>query len=176
MNQRNLSFAWLTSILLLSVSAGLSWQELLLTPEAGGQSIQVTGYSVFPIISALLLLQAAALLASFFTPASVGRLIAGLLIPAMATHAFLVAVGLETSIQDSISGSISAITGVAGSESQLQFVASSTSTYLWVGYFLSIGLNLILLAAKAFLDLGPDKSSSNVGPAEDIEDLWESQK
>jgi hypothetical protein len=175
-NQRNLSFAWLTSIILLSVSAGLSWQELLLTPEAGGQSIQVTGYSVFPIISALVLLQAAALLASFFTPASVGRLIAGLLIPVMVAHAFLVGVGLETNIQDSISRSISEITGVAGSASQLQFVASSTSTYLWVSYFLSVGLNLVLLAAKAFLNLGPAKSSPNVVPADDIEDLWESQK
>jgi hypothetical protein len=175
-NQRNLSFAWLASILLLSVSAGLSWQELLLTPEAGGQSIQVTGYSVFPIISALLLLQPAALLASFFTPATVGRWIAGLLIPAMVAHAFLVGVGLETSIQNSISGSISEITGVAGSASQLQFVASSTSTYLWVVYFFSIGLNLVLLAAKAFLSLGPAKNSSNVVPAEDIENLWASQK
>ena len=176
MNQRNLSLAWLTSILLLSVSAGLSWQELLLTPEAGGQSIQVTGYSVFPIISALLLLQAAALLASFFTPITVGRWISGLLIPAMVVHAFLVGAGLEASTQDSISGSITEITGVAGSASQLQFVASSTSTYLWVGYFLSIGLNLVLLAAKAFLNLGPARSASNTGPTDEIEDLWESQK
>ena len=176
MNQRNLSFAWLASILLLSVSAGLSWQELRLTPEAGGQSIQVTGYSVFPIIPALLLLQAAALLVSFFTPTTVGRWIAGFLIPAMVVHAFLVGVGLEASIQDSISGSITEISGVAGSASQLQFMASSTSTYLWVGYFFSIGLNLVLLAAKAFLNLGAARSSSNAGPADDIEGLWESQK
>ena len=176
MNKRNLSLSWLASILLLSVSAGLSWQELQLTPQAGGQSIQVTGYSVFPIITALILLQAAALLASFFTPPKVGRWISGLLIPAMLAHALLVAIDLETSIQESIAGSISAITGVAGSDSQIQFVASSIGTYLWVGYLLAIGLNVVLLAGHAFLKLSPTKRTSNAVQNVDTDDLWESQK
>jgi fatty acid desaturase len=175
-SQRNVSFAWLTSILLLSVSAGLSWHQIQLTPDAGGQSIEVTGFSAFPIISALILLQAAALLASFFAPAAVGRWSAGLMVPAMLAHAFLVGFGVQSSVQDSITGSISEITGVAGSASQMQFVASSNSTYLWIGYLLAIGLNIALLAAKAFLSLEPSKKTSNVEPSEEIEDLWESQK
>lgn len=176
MNQRNLTFAWLVSILLLAVFAGLSWLEVVLTPDAGGQIIKVTGYLAFPIISALMLLQAASLLASFFTPNVVGRWIAGLLAPVMLVHSVLIAIGLEDAIQGSLAVAISDVTGVAGSSSQLQFVASSNSTFMWVGYFVAIALNLFVLIRKALLNVGPAKRTPLSESSDDAGDIWESQK
>lgn len=176
LNQRNLTFAWVGSILLLSVFAGFSWLEVVLTPDAGGQTIEVTGYLAFPIISALVLLQGAALLASFFTPVMIGRWIAGLLAPVMMVHAVLVVLGLESAIAFSLAGSLSELTGVVGTDSQLQFVASSNGTILWVGYLVSIGVNLAVLIAKAWLSVGPANKPVQGDPIDDAGDLWESQK
>lgn len=176
MIQRKLSVAWLASILLLSVFAGMNWVQIQLTPDAGGQRIEVTGFTAFPIISALLLLQAASLLTSFFTPRAVGRWIAGLLAPVMFGHAVLIAIGLDAGIQDSVASSISEITGVAGSASQSQLVVSSSSTYLWVGYFLAIGLNVAFLSSRAILKKADTKKSTEDQAPEGFEDLWESQK
>ena len=57
MSSKRITIAWLISILLLVVFAGFSWLDLELTPEAGAQKFVISGYQVFPIISALLLLQ-----------------------------------------------------------------------------------------------------------------------
>ena len=176
MNQRNLTFAWLASILLLAVFAGLRWLEVVLTPDAGGQIIEVTGYLVFPIISALILLQAASLLTSFFTPIVVGRWIAGLVAPVMLVHAVLTVIGLEDAIQASLAAGISDVTGVAGSSSQLQFVASSETTFMWVGYLVAIALNLVVLTGKALLNVGPAKPTPSNESSDDAGNLWESQK
>jgi hypothetical protein len=175
-NQRNLSFAWLGSILLLAVFAGFSWTEVMLTAEAGGQGIEVTGYSAFPVISALLLLQGASFLASFLTPVIVGRWIAGLLSPVMLGHAVLLSQSLDEGLQSSLVRSLIEITGVAGSASQMQFVASSNSTFVWVGYLVAIGVNVIVLAGKAFLNAGPAKRHTSKEVLIDSDDLWESQK
>lgn len=176
MNQRNLAFAWLGSVLLLSVFAGLSWLEVSLTPEAGGQSIEVTGYLAFPIISALILLQAAALLASFLTPTVVGRWIAGLLAPVMLGHAVLLIAGIEDAIETSLSATISQLTGVAGDVSQLQFVSESNNTFLWIGYLMAVAINLVVLVGKALLNVGPAKKAKEPKASDDAGDLWESQK
>jgi hypothetical protein len=175
-NQRNLAFAWLGSVLILSVFAGLNWLEVQLTPDAGGQLIEITGYVASPIISALILLQAASLLTSFFTPTLVGRWIAGLLAPVMLGHAILLTIGLQNSIEGSLAGAITEITGVAGASSQLQFVAESSNTYFWVGYLLAILLNVAVLAGKALLNVGPAKKAKEPVNSDDASDLWESQK
>ena len=176
MNQRNLTFAWLGSILLLSIFAGFNWLEVVLTPDAGGQLIEVTGYLAFPIISALILLQAASLLASFFTPVLVGRWIAGLLSPVMLGHSVLLVLSLEDGVQGALAGLLSEITGVSGSVSQLEFVGSSNSTFLWVGYLIAIGFNVAVLIGKALLNVGTPEKSKNYELSEDSGDLWESQK
>lgn len=176
MNQRNLTFAWLGSVLLLAIFAGVSWQEVTLTSDAGGQLIEVTGYIAFPIISALIMLQAASLLTSFFAPIRVGRAIAGTLALVMIIHGVLLAMGSNEAIQIALAGAISDVTGVAGSSSQLQFVASSTSTFLWIGYLVATALNLVALILKAFSNTPPAKATKSNVRSEDPFDLWESQK
>lgn len=176
MNQRNVAFAWLASILLLTVFAGLSWLNLELTPEAGAQVVEITGYIVFPVISALILLQAAALLASFLTPVTVGRVISGSLVPVMVLHGVYVGLSLQGATQNAIAAQVGEITGVVGTNSQLQFVAFAGDTYIWVAYLLAIVVNAGILLAKAVLKLGPAVAREAEKPSEDAGDLWETQK
>jgi hypothetical protein len=176
MNSKRITVAWLVSILLLVVFAGLSWLDLELTPEAGAQKFEISGYQVFPIISALLLLQGAALLSSVLTPVAVGRAISVLMVPIMLAHAIFVVVGLQSNLQNAVAVQISEITGVAGSASQAQFVEFAGDTYLWVGYLLSIVVNLAVLLTKAVSKAQMSKTRHNREEIIDELDLWETQK
>ena len=176
MNSKRITVAWLVSILLLVVFAGLSWLDLELTPEAGAQKFEISGYQVFPIISALLLLQGAALLSSVLTPVAVGRAISVLMVPIMLAHAIFVVVGLQSNLQNAVAVQISEITGVAGIASQAQFVEFAGDTYLWVGYLLSIAVNLAVLLTKAVSKAQMSKTRHNREEIIDELDLWETQK
>lgn len=176
MNSKRITVAWLVSILLLVVFAGLSWLDLELTPEAGAQKFEISGYQVFPIISALLLLQGAALLSSVLTPVAVGRAISVLMVPIMLAHAIFVVVGLQSNLQNAVAVQISEITGVAGIASQAQFVEFAGDTYLWVGYLLSIVVNLAVLLTKAVSKAQWSKTRPNRDEIMDELDLWETQK
>ena len=176
MNSRRITVAWLVSILLLVVFAGLSWLDLELTPEAGAQKFEISGYQVFPIISALLLLQGAALLSSVLTPVAVGRAISVLMVPIMLAHAIFVVVGLQSNLQNAVAVQISEITGVAGIASQAQFVEFAGDTYLWVGYLLSIVVNLAVLLTKAVSKAQLSKTRQSREEIIDELDLWEIQK
>ena len=176
MNSKRITVAWLVSILLLVVFAGLSWLDLELTPEAGAQKFEISGYQVFPIISALLLLQGAALLSSVLTPVAVGRAISGLMVPIMLAHAIFVVVGLQSNLQNAVAVLISEITGVEGIASQAQFVEFAGDTYLWVGYLLSIVVNLAVLLTKAVSKAQLSKTRHNREEIIDELDLWEAQK
>jgi hypothetical protein len=176
MSSKRITVAWLISILLLVVFAGLSWLDLELTPEAGAQKFEISGYQVFPIISALLLLQGAALLSSVLTPVAVGRAIAGLMVPIMLAHGFYVVVGLQLNLQNAVAVQISEITGVEGIASQAEFVEFAGDTYLWVGYLLSIVVNLAVLLTKAVSKAQLSKARPNRDEITDELDLWETQK
>ena len=176
MSSKRITIAWLVSILLLVVFAGLSWLDLELTPEAGAQKFEISGYQVFPIISALLLLQGVALLSSVLTPVAVGRAIAGLMVPIMLAHAIFVVVGLQSNLQNAVAVQISEITGVAGIASQAQFVEFAGDTYLWVGYLLSVAVNLAVLLTKALSRAQLSRTRPNRQEIIDELDLWETQK
>jgi hypothetical protein len=94
----------------------------------------------------------------------------------MLGHAVLLMMSLDESLQSSLAGSLTEITGVAGTTSQMQFVASSNSTFLWVGYLVAIGVNVAVLVAKASLNVGPAKQPTKAEVIDDSGDLWESQK
>jgi hypothetical protein len=176
MSSKRITIAWLASILLLVVFAGLSWLDLELAPEAGAQKFVISGYQVFPIISALLLLQGAALLSSVLTPIAVGRAIAGLMVPIMLAHGFYVVLGLQSNLQNAVALQITKITGVEGIASQAQFVEFAGDTYLWVGYLLSIAVNLAVLLTKVISKAQLSKTRHNREEIIDDLDLWETQK
>jgi hypothetical protein len=176
LNSRRSTIAWIASIALLAIFSGLSWLNLELSPEAGAQKFEISGFQVFPIISALLLLQVAALLASLLTPKMVSRVISGMLSPIMLAHGLFVFLGLQSSLQSAIEAQITEITGVAGFASQAEFVAFAGDTYLWVGYLLAISLNLAILLTKSLSKVAHSEARPAKEALVDEQDLWETQK
>ena len=176
MNYKRITIAWTGSIALLAIFAGLSWLNLELSPAAGAQKFEISGFQVFPIISALLLLQVAALLASLLTPKMVSRVISGMLSPIMLAHGLFVVVGLQSSLQNAIEAQIAEITGVAGFASQAEFVAFAGDTYLWVGYLLAISMNLAILLTKLLSKVPHSEARPTKEELVDEQDLWETQK
>jgi hypothetical protein len=176
LNSRRSTIAWIASIALLAIFAGLSWLNLELSPEAGAQKFDISGFQVFPIISALLLLQVAALLASLLTPKLVSRVISAILSPIMLAHGLFVVVGLQSSLQNAIEAQITEITGVAGFASQAEFVAFAGDTYLWVGYLLAIFMNLAILLTKSLSKVTDSEARPTKEALVDEQDLWETQK
>jgi hypothetical protein len=68
------------------------------------------------------------------------------------------------------------MTGVAGFDSQAEFVSSAGDTYLWVGYIVAIGLNLAALLAKAVSKVANSQAKERKESLADEQDLWETQK
>jgi hypothetical protein len=175
LNSRNLIFAWVGSVLLVAVFAGASWQSIVLKMDAGGQAIVLTGYLVFPIISALILVQASALLVSLLTPNLVGRIIAGALVPVQIWHLITASFSLESALEQGASKLISDATGVVGS-GQLDLISSSSGGVLFLAYFAAVAINIFILGAKALMKLEPARKKAAIEPEEDAGSLWESQK
>ena len=176
MSLRKASFAWLLSILILTVLAGFSWVDLTLSPASGGQQIQVTGFLVFPIISALLLLQGSALLAAFFTPALVGRIISAALVPIVLWHAVVVVSTSQMALQNAVAAEITKATGVVGVSSQAQLVELALDNNIWYVYVAVLALNILALIARAFVSKPQPKSQVSAEILEDSDDLWENQR
>lgn len=176
MSSRKITIAWLVSVGLMAAFAGMSWIDLELSPEAGAQKFQISGYQVFPIISALMLLQVASLLATLLTPELVARAISGLLAPIMLAHALFVFFGLQSNTQNAIEVQITEMTGVSGFASQTEFVEFAGETFLWVGYLLAITLNFAVLFAKAVLKSVSSNAKASKEELVSEPDLWETQK
>ena len=176
MSSRKIAIAWLVSVGLMAVFAGMSWINLELSPEAGAQKFEISGYQVFPIISALMLLQVAALLATLLTPELVARAISGLLAPIMLANGFFVLLGLPSNIENAVEVQITEITGVSGFASQAEFVQFAGETFLWVGYLLALALNCAVLLAKAFSVSGASETKASKEELVSEPDLWETQK
>lgn len=176
MNQKSASLIWLLTILVLTVVAGFSWVNLTLSPASGGQQIQVTGYLVFPIISALMLLQGSALLAAFFTPPLVGRVIAAVLVPIVAWHGIVVLTTVQQSLQDAVAVEITGATGVVGFASQAQLVETALDSNLWYVYLAVLALNVLALFARALVRKPAARKPAGDPASEDSDDLWENQR
>lgn len=175
MKIRSIVFAWLLSLGLLTTLAGASWVDVLLSSDAGGQAIPITGFTVFPVISALLLVQGSALLVSLLTPILVSRVIAAALIPIQLWHFVTVVMQYQAASAIAVSSEIGKVTGIVG-DGQLQLIASSSES-LWVfGYLFALVVNLALLVLRTLVRQGPKTQSSDVDQSDDPTTLWESQK
>jgi hypothetical protein len=176
MSTRRVSIIWLLTILGLTFLAGFSWVDLRLSPAAGGQLLEVTGFLAFPIVSALLLLQGSALLAAFFTPPLVGRIIAAVQVPIVVWHGVVVLTTIQSSLQDAVAAEITKATGVVGVTSQAQLLEDALDNNIWYVYLAVLVLNLFALVARSLVARPGPKTSSASPIQEDSEDLWETQR
>jgi len=175
MSQRSFSLAWLATLLLLTLLAGFSWVDLALSPAAGGQLIPITGFMSFPIISALLLLQGASLLAAVFTPIKASKVIATLQIPIVAWHAFTVTTTAQLAFDQAVAAEITKATGVVGSTSQANLIELVSNSNFWFVYPAVLVLNLVALVGFVLAKARPRIAKAEQDQSPDAGELWEGQ-
>ena len=171
---RSLRLGWLASVIAMMVTAGSSWYDLLLVPDAGSQQVAISGYQVFPIISALLLLQGAAILVSLLTPPTVTRWVAAGLAVLQAWHLIATFFGATASIETAAASKLSELTGVTG-QAQQQLVEAASSTDAPIFYLIALGVNVVALLLNSLLSPPKPPSRSNPEQSDDSSSLWESQ-
>ena len=175
MKQKSAIFTWLATILLVGLVAGFGWVDVSLSASSGGQAIQITGFVAFPIISALILLQGASLLAAGFTPVFVSKSIAAFQVPLVVWHLFVVVTSVAATLESAVAAEITKVTGVVGVESQSQLVELTATNNAWYFYVFALTLNLIALARFTFARVRPLVPKASNADASDSADLWESQ-
>jgi len=175
LNQRTALYAWVASVFLIAIAAGSSFAVVTLSKEAGAQVIELTGYLVFPIANALILLQTAAMLVSFFTPVKLTRILSALLVPVMTWHLVLVVASTELAISRALLVAVADVTGVSGLEAQLGLIESSVESGVVLWYLLALVLNITVLLGKAVLNLPSPKPKERKPDKPDASDLWDSQ-
>jgi len=175
-NQRTALFGWLASLLLLVVTAGNSFATISLTKQAGGQVFELSGYQVFPVANALILMQAAALLVGFLIPAAINRVISGVLAIVMIWHLVLVFTSLDAAIAKALSYEVAAVTGVSGLEGQLGLIESANETGMAIIYPVAIVLNISVLLARAIFKVSAGKKKPQTDQDIDSADLWDAQR
>jgi len=175
MNQRTALYAWVSSVFLIAIAAGSSFAEVTLTPDAGSQVISLTGYLVFPVANALILLQTAAMLVSFFTPAKLTRIVSAGLVPVMLWHLVIVAIETEQAMARALVAAIADVTGVSGLEAQLGLIETSFNTAMPIFYAVAVAINIVVLVAKSALNLPLPKPRQRKADDSDAADLWDSQ-
>lgn len=176
MTRRTVLASWFASIVLLAVFANLSWYNITLTPEAGGQLLQVTGQLVFPIVNALFLLQGSALLACLFFSGLVGRLVSGLVLLVMIWHAVSFILNFEIATVAAKSKLVESTLGVTGESGQSLYIAEAVPTYLWFGYAAIVIVNLGVLTMAVVSKPATNSSPKDLPIDEDTVDLWDEQR
>jgi len=175
MSRRVLLLSWFASLLLLVMVAGFSWVDVSLSPTSGGQTIAVTGYIAFPVISALVLLQGASLLAVIFTPALISKVIASLQIPILGWHLFVVLTNSGAALEQAVAAEITEATGVFGASSQAQLVELAMDNNISYAYAAVLLANLASIATLVLSKKTPVVASRVSQEDSDAGDLWESQ-
>lgn len=176
MNQRTALFAWVATVILIVIGAGLVWSSVELVASAGSQLVEITGYLTFPIINALVLLQTAAMLVGFLTPVIVSRFVSAFLVPIMGWHLVIVLSSKQTSLTSAIDLAVSELTGVVGGNSQAGLISTIDDSLGWVLYPIAVGLNIAVLAFKSIVNLPAKGSGASKSQNTEPEDLWDNQK
>jgi hypothetical protein len=174
--QTNALFGWFATLLLLIVAAGNSFATISLTKQAGGQVFGISGYQVFPVSNALILMQAAALLVGFLIPAVINRVISGFLSLVMTWHFVLVVASFEDSLAKALAFEVTAITGVSGLEGQLALIESINETGMALIYPAAVLLNTLFLVARAIFKFQAGENKPNSNKVDDSVDLWDAQR
>lgn len=176
MNQRTAIIGWFASLLLLVVTVSNSFATVALTKQAGGQVFELSGYQVFPVANALILMQGAAFLVSFLIPVSISRVISAALVPVMIWHLVLVITTLEDSIAKALAFKVASITGVSGLEGQLALVASASEGPSGIIYSVAVALNVLVLLVRAVVKLSASQKRRQVDQNVDPSELWDAQR
>lgn len=159
-------------------SASSNWVEITLIPEAGSQSIWVTGFEVFPVAGALLLLQSFAVVVSLLSKELVGRIVRLALLPIVMWQVISGFIDLSGDLKATIAAKVTDLTGISGESAQGELISQMTSSIVPNLYLLALVINIFALLVTAAIPGAkpPPKPNRSPTDADDVWELWESQR
>lgn len=161
---------------MLSFAASLVWGSYSISDDAGGGTIESTGFAAYPVIGAIVALQVSAFLVSLIVRNTVTRVMSVALIPLMIWSFLDVLLTSSAQVESTLSRFLAEQTGVEGERAALEFVVSSSEGLAWVFYLVAVAANVIALAIRIFAILveAPKKAAEQKRDLPD--DLWSEQK
>jgi len=166
---------WLFSLLLLLVAAGQAWQTFLVSEDAGGGSIQVSGFQAFPVIGALIALQVTAVLVSLLVRPTVLRWMSLGITPLMLWSLVDVVQNVTVQVQRTFVMFLAEQTGVLTDPVDSVFLLGSLESGFFYVYVIFAVINTLVLV---FIGLKAPKiwMRTNLSAERDLpEDLWSNQ-
>lgn len=167
---------WLTSLALVSLSASLSWGSYSISNDAGGGTIEATGFAAYPVIGAIVALQVSAFLVSLIVKNTVTRVISVALLPLMGWSFLDVLVSSAVQVESTLSRFLAEQTGVEGEGAALEFVTSSSFGFGWVFYLVAVVVNVVALIIRIFVPLEEKPKKASAIKRDLPDDLWSEQK
>ena len=167
---------WILTIALMAIGAGQNWGDYSISADAGGGSIAVNGFGVFPVIGTLIGLQVICILLSLLVRPIFVRVMSGLLVPIMVWNLVDVLIKAATKVEQSVVQLLAEQTGVIQDISGSDFVIASASSSLSLIYALAVGLNIGFLGLVTARSLRQRVIKESKKAPELPEDLWSDQK
>jgi hypothetical protein len=167
---------WVLTIALMAIGAGQNWGDYSVSADAGGGSITVNGFGVFPVIGTLIGLQVISILLSFLVRPIFVRVMSGFFVPIMFWNLVDVLINASTKIEQSVGQLLAEKTGVIQEISGSDFVIASASSSLSLMYALAVGLNIGVLGLVTARSLRQKVIKQSKRAPELPEDLWSDQK
>lgn len=176
MSRNRLLAIWIFSMLLIAITAGQSWGSFEVSLEAGGGTLEVNGYTAFPVLGILLGLQVIAALLSLLTRPMFTRFLSAAIALLMTWNLVLVLTNSSAQIFLTAQRELADKTGVLQDLESSDLLVSSTISSWSVVYLAAGLLNIIVLAIVALFwreRYGTTKAKRD----RDLpEDLWGNQK
>ena len=175
MTKTQATLAWIASLALLAITAGMNWQSFEVTMSAGGGLIEISGFLAFPVIGTLVLLQVVTLLIGFLVKPLVTRVLAGVILPLMVWIFFDVLLNSTTRVQETLVGVLAEQTGVIEQVGDSEFLASSSTGVASSLFLVALSLNSLLLAVVLLRPAKRNRTKARKGGQQQPVDLWSSQ-
>ena len=176
MTRNRLVGTWLVSIVILAVTAGQSWGIFEVSLEAGGASLEISGFEAFPVIGTLIGLQLIAILLSFITSPVVTRVVGAVVAGLVLFNVGDVLLNAWSMVNLSAQRDLADRTGIVQDIASSDFVIASSVSWWSSAYLIAGLLNIVVLVGITigWKDL-PSRAKSK--PDRDLpEDLWGDQK
>ena len=167
---------WVLTIAFMAIGAGQNWGDYSVSADAGGGSITVNGFGVFPVIGTLIGLQVICILLSLLVRPIFVRVMSGLLVPIMLWNLVDVVMNAASKVEQFVGQLLAEQTGVIQDISGSDFVIASTSSFLSLMYVLAVGLNIGVLGLVTAVSLGQSTIKDSKKAPEFPLDLWSGQK
>jgi TRAP-type C4-dicarboxylate transport system permease small subunit len=169
------TLAWIASLALLAIAAGMNWQSFEVSMSAGGGLIEISGFLAFPIIGTLVLLQVLTLLIGLLVKPLVTRVLAGVMLPLMVWNFSDVLLNSTTRVQETLVGVLAKQTGVIEQIGDSEFLASSSIGISSSLFLVALAVNCLLLAFFLLRPAIRNRAKARKGGQQQPEDLWSSQ-